>query len=492
MRTDCYALLRTAATPRFHILGNFTGGDGAQPAAINDVSSIIEYKGVWHIFHQFGQCGWAHAVSRDLAHWKNLRYPLIPGKPTDPDAKGCWDGSLTMDAGVNGGHPVILYGTPGNEYNIARPADLDDAELTYWTKDATNPVSFINGSGPSWQPGQIWHSSDHLNFVAAGQRYFSEDLKTMHNWTALPRGAGGFPSGGNGGQWFQRLPMTVDGTPAPAGSPTHVISTSGRSPGFPFVLGWYHAANESFTSGQVWNADAGSQFTWASMQLTGQHPPRMMIVAWISASGISPTPALPSPSSEAQGEEGQTGPQGPNSALSLMREIRFDVAIGNLVSNPVPELALLRNGTLFSQGLKTLLLEPGTPGKLYTLPLVGGEAAGATMDLETVFVVPKTAGALRFGMAVLASPTGLLNATVIHINISAPDAAGHRQGIVYTAIGSLPHPPPPPPAPPSPGPAQAFSRMMKRQVFAARTELFHQNMPLKVDPAKCQQLCAAT
>ena len=40
--------------PIFHILGNFTGGDGVQPAAINDVSSVIEYKGVWHVFHQFG------------------------------------------------------------------------------------------------------------------------------------------------------------------------------------------------------------------------------------------------------------------------------------------------------------------------------------------------------------------------------------------------------------------------------------------------------
>ena len=107
-----------------------------------------------------GQCGWAHAVSHDLAHWKNLRYPLIPGsKPTDPDAKGCWDGSLTLSPSVNGGRPLILYGTPGNQYNVARPADLDDAELTYWTKDAANPVAFVNGTGPSWQPGQVWRNS---------------------------------------------------------------------------------------------------------------------------------------------------------------------------------------------------------------------------------------------------------------------------------------------------------------------------------------------
>merc|ERR1719210_451762 len=84
--------------PIFHILGNFTNGIGTQPTPINDASSIIRYKGVWHVFHQFGQCGWAHAVSRDLAHWKNLRYPLTPD--LNPkfryDGSGSYDGSLTV------------------------------------------------------------------------------------------------------------------------------------------------------------------------------------------------------------------------------------------------------------------------------------------------------------------------------------------------------------------------------------------------------------
>lgn len=60
--SQCQSREANPHMPIFHIVGNFTNGDGAQPAAINDVSSIIEFKGVWHIFHQFGQCGWAHAV----------------------------------------------------------------------------------------------------------------------------------------------------------------------------------------------------------------------------------------------------------------------------------------------------------------------------------------------------------------------------------------------------------------------------------------------
>ena len=34
--------------PTFHILGNFTDGDGSQPVGVNDVSSIIQRMGVWH------------------------------------------------------------------------------------------------------------------------------------------------------------------------------------------------------------------------------------------------------------------------------------------------------------------------------------------------------------------------------------------------------------------------------------------------------------
>eukprot|EP01052_Picozoa_sp_SAG31_P031600 SAG31_NODE_3366_length_4358_cov_2.048133_5_plen_199_part_00 len=77
---QCQARADNVYMPTFHILGNFTRGSGGQPEPINDVSSVIFYKGVWHIFHQFGQCAWAHVVSRDLAHWKNLRYPITPDR----------------------------------------------------------------------------------------------------------------------------------------------------------------------------------------------------------------------------------------------------------------------------------------------------------------------------------------------------------------------------------------------------------------------------
>jgi hypothetical protein len=41
--------------PTYHLLGNFTEGVGTQPIAVNDVSAVVHYRGVWHEFHQ---CVW--------------------------------------------------------------------------------------------------------------------------------------------------------------------------------------------------------------------------------------------------------------------------------------------------------------------------------------------------------------------------------------------------------------------------------------------------
>ena len=88
---QCQSRREAPYMPIFHILGNYTDGPGSQPRPVNDVSGVIAFKGVLHVFHQFGQCGWAHAVSWDGgAHWKNLRHPLIPDATNVYDACGCY------------------------------------------------------------------------------------------------------------------------------------------------------------------------------------------------------------------------------------------------------------------------------------------------------------------------------------------------------------------------------------------------------------------
>ena len=46
--------------------------------SINDASSVILYKGLYHVFHQCCQNHWDHIVSKDLAHWTRLPPPIVP------------------------------------------------------------------------------------------------------------------------------------------------------------------------------------------------------------------------------------------------------------------------------------------------------------------------------------------------------------------------------------------------------------------------------
>ena len=387
---QCQAREVNPFMPLFHVMGNLTDGDGTQPVAVNDVSSVVQWMGVLHVFHQFGQCGWAHALSHDGGvHWKNAHYPLTPDH--DPkhtyDQCGCWDGSLTLTTGVNGGSPVILYapqtsvpagrddssstqsraGSTSSDRPImavARPSDPSDPELRYWTKDAQNPVS-----GAVSDMGQIWANGGRWDGMSGGQMFSSND-SALHTWYKQPM-AHGFPRGGSGGQWFQELPRTVDGQLLPPGSPTHLVSTGN---GQVYSAGWYSPSNETWkTSAENLLLDSGQlngrgSYTWATLQCSGT-PRRCLSVAWVvPAAAAGP------------------GPKSPNSALSLVREVFWDTAgQGGLLKLPMEELGLLRNDTLYNGTVKLL----GGTGELSTPALPAG--AGDTIDLEASFGLDSSA-----------------------------------------------------------------------------------------------------
>lgn len=50
---QCQSRAENAFMPTYHLLGNFTNGVGTQPIAVNDVSAVVHYRGVWHVFHQY-------------------------------------------------------------------------------------------------------------------------------------------------------------------------------------------------------------------------------------------------------------------------------------------------------------------------------------------------------------------------------------------------------------------------------------------------------
>lgn len=393
------------------------------------------------VFHQFGQCGWAHSLSYDGVHWKNVRHALTPD--SDPkhvyDQCGCWDGSLTLAPGVNDGSPVILYApqtsVPSGRSTsdltssdppimaVARASDPSDPELQRWTKDPQNPVV-----GSLSDMGQIWGNGNRWDGLSGGQMYSSND-STLHSWYKQTT-ARGFPRGGSGGQWFQELPPTIGGNPLPQTAPTHLISTGN---GQVYSAGWYEPGNETWkTAAENLLLDSGQQngrnaYTWATLQCSGT-PRRCMSIAW-----VVPVAA------------GQSRTQSPNSALSLPREVFWDSDDGSLIKLPMPELALLRNATLYQAAVVHL-----TPASLFTPPIPAG--TGDTIDLEASFQGGGWIGKRSFGVALLARNDSTLSSAMITINCS---------GRACTATGGIDKPPPPPPGqlPPVP-PAWPGSRLV--------------------------------
>ena len=447
--------------PRFHIMGNLSQGPTQQPDMINDVSAVLLYRGVLHVFHQFAQTGWAHSVSFDGgAHWRNLPHAIVPDPSHTYDGRGSDDGSLTVRPDVNGGEPLILYDiapapTPSTASRVrdtdrpllavARAVDPTDPLLEVWAKDPRNPVAF-SGPGACF-PSTIWKNAQHWNFLSNGRRYFTDD-PTFHTWQRSNITAEGFPAGGRGGQWFVRLPAlspaspTRGAAPQPAKLPTHVINinhyTGDLGGGNKFELGVYHPGNESWTRLGESYSDYSPQFNWAALQYAGQ---RLVNVAWLT--GIQGTRRNHHPYIN----------RAPNSALSLLREVRYDPAVGELISQPLDEYKLLRNATLYQAAFLPLLpLHPHTPlsagvnGTSTALPLTHG---GDAIELRARFILPtERSDAMNVGVSVLApqarvQQASLLNSTVVRVHVGAASATdGSRAGNLSVGIERRPGDPP--------------------------------------------------
>jgi len=182
------SLYKEKNRPQFH----FTTRRGW----INDPNGLIYFDGEYHLFYQHNpyekeweNMHWAHAVSTDLVHWKELPLAL------SPDSLGTmFSGSTVMDyknsAGFNkGNQPAMIaaYTAASDQKQTQCIAYSLDKGRT-WTKYSGNPVidskekwNSVDTRDPrvSWyEPGKHWVMV--LNERDGHSIYTSTNLK---DWT---------------------------------------------------------------------------------------------------------------------------------------------------------------------------------------------------------------------------------------------------------------------------------------------------------------------
>ncbi|MCX6997351.1 MAG: glycoside hydrolase family 32 protein [Kiritimatiellaeota bacterium] len=144
---------------------------------MNDICGAIFYKGYHHIFYQnnpysddqYGW-GWGHARSKDLVHWEELPFALVPMKHRGE--LRCNSGCVTLDGN---GRPMIFYtfvpqnGRAKRTQWAALP--LDD-ELFEWCRVGDGPLMEIGKNGVSTDKAEVHPSwSDPYVFKSEGRTF---------------------------------------------------------------------------------------------------------------------------------------------------------------------------------------------------------------------------------------------------------------------------------------------------------------------------------
>ncbi len=164
------------------------------PAAnwMNDPNGVIQWQGRYHLFYQYNPDGayhanmhWGHAVSDDLARWRELPIAIAPS-PDSPDQGGIFSGCVVD----KDGSPVAVYTGVNDDYSVQTQClALGNDDLTEWQKHPRNPVV---GDVPThlgqshdfrdpfvWREGDQWYMTLSAHIVGVGGAvllYRSADL----------------------------------------------------------------------------------------------------------------------------------------------------------------------------------------------------------------------------------------------------------------------------------------------------------------------------
>lgn len=109
---------------------------------MNDPNGVIQWNGQYHLFYQYnpnaafwGDMHWAHAVSSDLVHWRDLPLAIAP-TPDGPDAGGVFSGCIVNQ----NGRPVAIYTGVGGPKGQVQCVAFGSDDLISWEKHPGNPV----------------------------------------------------------------------------------------------------------------------------------------------------------------------------------------------------------------------------------------------------------------------------------------------------------------------------------------------------------------
>lgn len=375
---DVAAYMNGPYQPGYHYTQN--SGNSSDP------NGLVYFDGEYHLFHQ-DRGRWAHAVSSDLLHWKQLPIAL-----PHLAAGESWSGSAVVDAAdasglFGGGQGLVAFYTSFNHdapngNQSVRAAYSSDHGRTWQLAQSPPVVENPGGPGGGWDfrdPKVTWDAAagKWVMVVAAGDNlrfYTSTDL--LHWSFASTFGYGAWV---RGGVWecpdFFELP--VEGQPGVKRwvlwwSTGAVRSTKGSAA--QYVTGTWNGTNFTPDTGpeQVLQADAGRDY-YAAMSFFGAPDGRRVMLGWMSNWDYAFSPP--------------TGRW--NGQLSVPRQVTLKDVAGaglRLAQEPVSELAGLRAATWQASDVTV------TPASANPL----AAASGRSFELEAEVAIPSSGGAAAF------------------------------------------------------------------------------------------------
>lgn len=352
----------------------------------SDPNGLVYFDGEYHLFHQ-DRGRWAHAVSTDLLHWKQLPIAL-----PHLSAGESWSGSAVVDATnasglFDGGQGLIAFYTSfnhdaANGNQSVRAVYSKDHGRTWALVQAAPVVENPGGPGGGWDfrdPKVTWDAAGGkwIMVVAGGDHLRFHTSTDLVHWTFTS--AFGYGDWVRGGVWecpdFFELP--VEGQPGVKRwvlwwSTGAVRPTNGSSA--QYVTGTWNGAAFAPDTGseQVLQADSGRDY-YAAMSFFGIPDGRRIMLGWMTNWDYAFSPP--------------TGRW--NGQLSIPRQLSLKDVPGEglrLAQEPVTELAGLRTATWQATDVSV------TPTSANPL----AAASGRSFELEAEVAIPSSGGASAF------------------------------------------------------------------------------------------------